>query len=159
MKKFLSILMLLSFTVHIAKAQPADTTIQRIMSNGKIPGAEAVLIKDGYWVYDHSWGEADVSKHTAIKRETIFMMASISKTVIATALMQLWEHGAFKLDDNINNYLPFKVQNPHNPGDTITFRMLTDHTSAIQDNYTVLDGNYVYGDSPISLDTFLRNYF
>jgi len=159
MKKFLFVLLLLQFAVHISKAQPADTTIQRIMTNGHIPGTEAVLIKDGYWVYDHSWGDANIDKHLAIKRETIFMMASISKTIIATALMQLWERGAFKLDDNINNYLPFKVQNPHNPADTVTFRMLTDHTSAIQDNYTVLDGTYVYGDSPISLDTFLRNYF
>jgi len=159
MKNLLLVLVLLFIGSATLSAQPADTTIERIMSNGKIPGAEAVLIKDGHWIYDHGWGYANIARNVTVKRETIFMMASISKTMIATSIMQLWERGLIKLDDDINKYLPFKVQNPHNPGDTITIRMLTDHTSSIQDNYTILNAGYVHGDSHISLDTFLRNYF
>lgn len=159
MKKLFILIALIAACRQAYSQAPSDAYIQGIMNAGKIPGAEAVIIKNGYWLYDRSWGKADILHSKNVDRNTIFMMASISKTFIATALMQLWQRGAFQLDDNINNYLPFHVQSPNHPTDTITFRMLVSHTSAIKDNYAVINGNYVHGDSPITLDTFLRNYF
>ena len=57
---------------------------------------------------------------------TIQNIGSISKTVTATAAMQLWEKGKFELDDDINQYLPFSVRNPLHPGNLISFRSLLD---------------------------------
>jgi len=45
--------------------------------------------------------------------------------------MQLWEQGLFDLDEDVNNYLPFSLRNPHFPDDSITFRMLLSHSSSI----------------------------
>ncbi len=59
------------------------------------------------------------------------VIASISKTITATAVMQLWEQGLFELDDDVNDYLPFNVRNPNHPDVPITFRMLLTHTSSI----------------------------
>jgi CubicO group peptidase (beta-lactamase class C family) len=59
--------------------------------------------------------------------QTIQNIGSISKTITATAVMQLWERGKFKLDDDVNKYLPFQVRNPHFPDDPITFRQLLTH--------------------------------
>lgn len=129
------------------------------MNTRHIAGISAAVIKDGYWLYQNNWGKADIAANKDVKRQTVFMMASVSKTIIATALMQLWEKGAFQLDDDIRSFLPFPVQYPAYPSDLITFRMLATHTSGMKDNYNVLNQLYVLGDSPISLDTFLRNYF
>jgi len=159
MKKIAILTFVTILSLYSEAQKPSDAYIQSIMSAGKIPGAEAVIIKDGHWIYDKGWGLADISNNKTVNRQTLFMIASISKTMIATSLMQLWEKGAFKLDDDINAYLPFKVQNPYHPTDTITFRMLVSHTSSIQDNYTVMNATYVFGDSPIPLDSLLRNYF
>jgi CubicO group peptidase (beta-lactamase class C family) len=140
-------------------AQPSDSYILNLMNNQNMPGTEAVIIKDTNWVWYRNWGKADLPNNIHVQKPTIFMMASVSKTVIVTALMQLWEQQLFHLDDNINNYLPFQVHNPNHLSDAITFRMLLTHTSGIKDNWNVLTPSYVHGDSPISLDTFMLNYF
>ncbi|MGN6567327.1 MAG: serine hydrolase, partial [Flavipsychrobacter sp.] len=75
MKKLLTFVLLFTGLCSTF-AQPSDSVIQAIMSAGHLPGAEAVLIKDSHWVYDHSWGDANIDKHVAVNRETIFMMAS-----------------------------------------------------------------------------------
>ncbi len=142
----------------LAHAQPSATYMQDILNNAYTPGANAVIIKDGHWMYQQNWGKANIAQNQDVSRQTLFMMASISKTVIATALMQLWEKGAFQLDDNINSYLPFQVYHPVHANDSVTFRMLAMHTSGIKDNNAVMGSLYMYGDSPMSLDTLLRNY-
>jgi CubicO group peptidase (beta-lactamase class C family) len=103
--------------------------------------------------------------------DTLFMIASVSKTITATALMQLYEQGKFKLDDDINRYLPFKVRIPEAPNVPITFRQLLNHTSSIGDNVAYINcpGTCSYGsslsafvtkgaDSPISLADLMKGY-
>jgi CubicO group peptidase (beta-lactamase class C family) len=51
--------------------------------------------------------------------------------------------GKLQLDDPINNYLPFKVVNPHFPVDPITIRHLVTHTSAIVDTEVYDRESYV----------------
>ena len=93
-----------------------------------------------------------------MKSNDLFLIASISKTITVTALLQLYDKGLFKLDDLINDYLPFKISNPNQIQD-ITFKMLLTHTSSIADG-NALDSQYYYGkDSPIPLIEFLKDYF
>ncbi|WP_374754390.1 serine hydrolase [Dyadobacter alkalitolerans] len=47
-----------------------------------------------------------------VTAETVFHIASISKTVTAAAIMQINAKGYFNLDDDINRFLPFRVVNP-----------------------------------------------
>lgn len=140
-------------------AQPADSYLLGKMNEGNMPGANFAIIKNGHWVYSKSLGKADLAADKDVSRQTVFMMASVSKTMIATAIMQLWEKDLVDLDIDINHYLPFSVRTPSRPNDSITARMLLTHTSAIKDNWTVIGNLYVYGDSPVSLDSFLKNYF
>jgi CubicO group peptidase (beta-lactamase class C family) len=140
-------------------AQPSDAYLTARLNAGKMPGANMVIIKDGQWVFNKSLGKADIAGNKAVNRHTIFMMASVSKTIVATAVMQQWQKGTLMLDVDINNYLPYSVRNPAHPNDSITLRMLLTHTSSIQDNWPVMGSLYVYGDSPISLDTFMKHYY
>jgi CubicO group peptidase (beta-lactamase class C family) len=106
-----------------------------------------------------------------VTADTLFLIASVSKTIAATALMQLHDQGRFGLDDDINAYLPFRVAIPGSPSSPITFRQLLTHTSSIADNpaYINCPLSCDYGselssfvtkgaDSPIALADLLKGY-
>jgi len=139
-----------------------DSFIRATMVFWHIPGVATWCSKNGQVIWQRCFGYARLHDADSIPvaDTTLFMLASISKTIVATAAMQVWERGEFNLDDDINNYLPFSVRNPNYPDSIITFRMLMTHTSSIRDNWTVLDSLYVWGgDSPIALGYFLQSYF
>jgi CubicO group peptidase (beta-lactamase class C family) len=142
---------------------PEDTTdldlyIEERLEEAHIPGLSAAIVKDGAIVWTGAYGWSRIRFKRPIEAETLFMLASVSKTVTATAVMQVWEDGGFDLDKDIDAYLPFEVTNPHHPEQPITPRMLLTHTSAIRDNWPVLNSLYVRGDSPIALGEFLEDY-
>lgn len=140
-------------------AQPSDAYLTNRLNAGRMPGASMVVVKDGKWIFEKSLGKADISNNKDVTRHTIFMLASVSKTIVATAVMQQWEKGAIDLDIDVNNYLPFVLKHPVHQTDSITMRMLLTHTSAIEDNWNTMGSLYVYGDSPIALDSFMKEYF
>lgn len=133
-----------------------DSTILNLMENYHIPGLSAIVVKDDQFLFKENYGWATLETQP-VSDSTIFVMASSCKTVIVTALMHLWENGAFELEDNINNYLPFNVFNPDYPSEIITFQMLLTHSSSIADNWTFMQ--FYVGDCPVSLGDFLENYF
>lgn len=123
----------------------------------EIPAMAILVFKDDQVLYEKYLGQSNREQSTALATNDLFLMASISKTITATALMQLYDQGLFELDDPINDYLDFEV---NVPGETtaITFRMLLTHTSGIADG-SALDDQYFYGeDSPLALATFLEGY-
>jgi CubicO group peptidase (beta-lactamase class C family) len=87
-------------------------------------------------------------------------IASISKTIVGASIMRAVEQGRLSLDADINQYLPFKVVNPHCPREIITLRNLATHTSGITDRDPIYGQSYHYGgDAPEALGAFLENYF
>jgi CubicO group peptidase (beta-lactamase class C family) len=133
------------------------------MERAEIPGMAIGIISGGELIHVAGYGYADVEQGIPAEDSTIFMIASISKTVTATAMMVLESRGEIDLDDDINEYLPFRIVNPHVPDGTITFRTLLTHTSGIIDNWNVYDPLYTIdsggGDSPVTLDRLMRGYF
>lgn len=122
-----------------------------------VPAMSVLIFKEGEIKYEQYFGKSDVDQDLDLESNHVFMLASVSKTITATALLQLHENGAFQLDDPINNYLPFSVNVP-NETTPITFKMLLTHTSGIADG-SALDGQYFYGqDSPNDLADFLEAY-
>ncbi|MEE9553310.1 MAG: serine hydrolase [candidate division Zixibacteria bacterium] len=135
-----------------------DSFILDQMESYHIPGASACAIKDGEIFWTGKYGLANMEDNITVTDSTTFMLCSVSKTVVGVALMQLYEDGYFGLDDNIELYLPFEIDNPMCPGINITFRMLMTHTSSIRDNWDVLYPLTVPGDSPVPLDYFMEEY-
>lgn len=120
------------------------------------PGMSVAMVRGGRAAFGAGYGYADVEKARRVTADTIFQIASVSKTVTATALMLLWEAGAFKLDDPIAPHLDFTVTDPAFSDVPITFRHLFTHTSGISDVvYDDLD--FSTGDLP-SLRDFLVGY-
>ena len=129
------------------------------MKAQRVPGLAACIVKGGKIVWSKGYGWANIKKRVAMDpNHTIQNIASISKTVTATAVMQLWEKGKFRLDDDVNKYLPFSVRNPSHPDEPISFRMLLTHRSSIKDN-PEFDDILSPGDYSIPLATDIKNYF
>ncbi len=122
-----------------------------------VPGLSAALVARSWPAATAVAGLADTERGAPVTPQTAFTWASVSKTVTATALMQLHERGLFALDDDVGDYLPFRVRIPACPDRPVTFRQLLTHTSAIKDS-KVYDSLYVVGDSPIPLGEFLADY-
>ena len=140
-----------------------DSTIMEAMKASNAPGAVILIICDRQIKYTKGYGLADPLSGRVVTPDTLFTIASISKTVTATALMTLYEQKKFTLDDDINLYLPFQVRNSYFPDAPITFRMLLSHTSTLMDSdifyeYYTLHKTPVLPDSPILLENFLRDY-
>jgi CubicO group peptidase (beta-lactamase class C family) len=110
-----------------------DAFIRAKMAADHIPGVAACIVKGGRVVWSGEYGWADLSRRVPMTLGTVQNIASISKTFTTTALMQQWEEGRFRLDDDINGYLPFPVRSPHHPDRAISFRHLLTHTSPLRD--------------------------
>ena len=63
------------------------------------------MIRDGGLAWFHGHGVADVASKKPITEDTVFRIASITKTFTAIAVMQLWEQGLVDLDAPANDYL------------------------------------------------------
>ena len=111
-----------------------DSRIKQIMRLGHFPSVSACIIKNDSIVWYNGYGKAKLFPKKEPSPNTIYPAGSISKTVTATAVMQLWEQSLFDLDDDINNYLDFNVRNPNYPDSPITFRMLLAHYSGLTEN-------------------------
>lgn len=144
--------------VEISSTEDFRLFISEEMEEQHIPAAAVLVFKADELLYEAYFGYANVEQQIALKADHLFLMASVSKVVTATALLRLYDEGRFDLDDPINDHLPFGVQVP-GYAQAITFRMLLTHTAGIADNWDVLDGQYYYDrDPPVALSDFVENY-
>jgi len=130
-----------------------DSILIEATNRGDIPGAVAVVTRNGKTVYSKSFGYADWESKTNLETDHIFRIASQTKAITATAVMMLWEEGRFRLDDPISEYIP-EFKNPvvlkeldasdstftaYPANKEITIRHLLTHTSGL--GYGVIDGD------------------
>lgn len=121
------------------------------------------VVKDGRLMCTAVAGHADLEHNRKVEPDTTFLVASVTKTVTATALMRLHDAGRFRLDDDINAQLGFAIRSPHCPNKPVTYRQLLTHTSPIKD-YKDLDklpiDQLLPGDStvPVGLDEYAHEH-
>jgi len=108
-----------------------DEAILQEMQARRIPSVAACIIKNDRVVWTGSYGLADKENGLPASSRTNYLLASLSKTVIATAVLQLAERGLVDIDQDIGLYLPFNVRNPKFPRSPVTTRMLLTHSSGL----------------------------
>jgi len=141
---------------------PLDTFIESRLAEQHIAGMAVAIVVDGDVVWAKGYGYADISSKRTVTPSTLFVAASVSKTVVAAGLMHAVETGVLSLDTDINTILPFSVHNPYVKDAVITARHLATHSSGIVDNEKIYESAISYhygGDNPISLGEFLKGYF
>ncbi len=144
----------------VANSPVFDTYLSQEMSSQNVSALSVLIFKEDKVLYEKAMGKSSIEKNTVLQKDDMFLIASISKVVTATALLQLYDKGEFDLDDEINDYLSFEVNSPDFPNTGITFEMLLTHTSGIADSDSDdLDNEYHYGkDSPKALSTLMKEY-
>lgn len=114
-----------------------DVSIINIMEEASIPGLAISVIRNGDPKMVRGYGLANIEKNQPVTIDTPFNIASISKPILGVALLQLAERGLLNIDNNINAYLPFIVDNPNVENEVISIRSLATHTSGLADFYDV----------------------
>ena len=80
-----------------------DSIIIAYKNSQSIPGIATMIVKDNEVIWNKNYGYRNLQNQLPVEDSTIFLMASISKPILATAVMQLWENGMINLENNINN--------------------------------------------------------
>src|SRR6056297_1948543 len=105
--------------------------IKKEMSDRKITGLSVAVVDSSGTLLADGFGYADKDANLPADKNTIFPIASITKTFTGIAVMQLVEQGLIDLDKPIGNYIE-ALSMPNGEEKTITTRMLLTHHSGIQ---------------------------
>ncbi|MHA4842530.1 serine hydrolase domain-containing protein [Flavitalea antarctica] len=104
-----------------------DSLVNSAVENREFNGT-VLVINNGKVLLHKGYGYSDLTKKSVNCPETIYNIASITKTFTAALIMKLQESGKVSVDDSLSNYYP----DFPNAG-KITIRHLLTHTSGIPD--------------------------
>lgn len=131
-----------------------EPKIKEEIQQGHLPGFAIGIVKNGKLIYAKGFGVAKLGGPATITSKSLFHMASVTKTFVATAVMQLAEKRKIDLDAPLVNYLPyFRLDDERYR--TITIRQMLSHMSGIPDtvNYNWDKPQYDAG----ALERFVRS--
>src|SRR5262245_9868186 len=101
----------------------------------QVPGTSVGVLHDGA-IYAGGVGVTSVDNPLPVTAHTLFQTGSTSKTVTATALMQLIEQGALDLDARVRAYLPnFRLQSEADAARITVRDLVTHHTGYVGDYF------------------------
>jgi CubicO group peptidase (beta-lactamase class C family) len=149
---------LLAFTGVVGRAQELDSAqiskiddyVNAAMAEWSIPGLSLAIVRGDEIAYMQGYGQADTSGRS-VTPQTPFWLASLSKSITATAIMQLVEAGQIDLDAPVQTYIPWFREGMNDPT-PITIRHLLNQSAG----FTLFSGREILSDGDES-DTALEN--
>ncbi|MET7769558.1 serine hydrolase domain-containing protein [Nocardia sp. NPDC005366] len=127
-----------------ALARPADQTtllqseLDELVAAADVPGAQLVYTAAGR-VDEFDSGIGDLTSGAPFPDDAQVRVASITKTFVATVVLQLVAEQRVDLDGPLERYLPGVVHGPGGDGALITVRDLLRHTSGIPNYLPLLE--------------------
>jgi CubicO group peptidase (beta-lactamase class C family) len=89
-----------------ARLDRLSEVLARRCEQGHIPGAVAIVVRDGRIGYCESFGLRDPARREPMRSDAIFRIYSMSKPIVSVAAMMLWEAGALLLNDPVAKFIP-----------------------------------------------------
>jgi len=150
-----AILLCLASTASVARAQEPSPSAERVkagattgsltvsiddyisdrMHKRHIPGVSVAIVEDGKVVLAKGYGVANVELSVPATENTVYQLASVTKTFTAAAIMMLVDEGKLRLDDKITA----RLQDLPAAWKEVTVRHLLNHTSGIKSYTAVRD--------------------
>lgn len=93
-----------------------------------IIGAEVLIIRNDTIQLHEAVGWSDKENKIELKKNSLYRIRSMTKPIIATAILMLWEEGKLDLEDPVYKYIP-SFNNPK--ADSITVKQCLTHTSGL----------------------------
>jgi len=126
----------------VERLKRVDALLQRYVDENRLAGAVALVLRDGQPVYERAAGWSDKEAGRKMSMDTIFRIASQTKALTSTAVLQLMEEGRLSLADPVSRFVPafasttVSVAGPNGPTvvaakRAITIRDLLTHTAGI----------------------------
>lgn len=121
--------------------ETVEADLTQIMNTHKAVGLAVAAVYKGETIYSNAFGYRDRENKIAYKEDDLLRIASISKTFVATSIMQLVEQGKLSLDADVSTLMGFNARNPYYSSTIVTVRMLLSHTSSLSDDngYSTFD--------------------
>src|ERR1700722_5292626 len=105
-----------------------ESHISRFMAAKSVPGISVAVVENGAEDWSAGFGSADLENFVPATPHTLYRLASISKSITATAAMLLWQQGKLDLDAPIQKYCPYFAKKDV----PITARELLGHLAGIR---------------------------
>ncbi len=142
MKNFLACIVLFLFVQKSFSQTPAiDYTdalhligswIEAQRDYSDLPSISVAIVKDQETIWSKAYGMANSEGKVAASTNTLYSICSISKLFTSVAIMQLYDAGKLRLDDNIEAILPhYNLKQQYKESAPITIRSLLTHSSGL----------------------------
>lgn len=106
------------------------------------PGIAVLIAKRGQTIYARGFGLADLQTREPITTRTLFNVGSLSKTLVANAILILQERGKLSVDDRLSKY--FSGFKHPELAEKVQLRHLLTHTSGLPDIRRVDENRELY---------------
>jgi CubicO group peptidase (beta-lactamase class C family) len=140
-----------SVSVCPARLEAVYRLIEDAVAAGEVPGAALCLARRGVIVAHRGFGRrAPRADAPPVRRDTVFLVASVTKPVVCTAVMRLVERGLVRLHDPVTRFVPeFAAAGKEG----VLVRHLLTHTSGLPD---MLPDNRALREAHTPLSGFIR---
>ncbi|MFK8038889.1 MAG: serine hydrolase domain-containing protein [Crocinitomicaceae bacterium] len=129
-----------------------DLKLEKFGNYESLPGFAVAIVNSEGVIYKNAYGYSDLENKKLYSQKTVQCVASVSKTMLAYAVMKLEEEGTLSLESPINDFLPYNVYNPLFKDSIIRIKHLVSHTSGIIDTDNNYDSRSLYFTSNTNLD-------
>jgi len=141
---------------HPQQSDDFDEKILMYMQEAHMPSLVAYVIKNNTTMWSNAYGKYRYYQNKTASVDIVYPIGCITKSIIATAIMQLNETWNISLDENVSKYLNFDLKNPNYKTVNITFRMLLAHQSSLANPYHRFVFYFFWLHIPM---THFRDYF
>src|SRR5271155_545111 len=93
-------------TLSKEKQSQISQSVSDFMAATSVPGVSVAVVLNGQPAWSAGFGMADLENFAPATSSTLFRLASVSKPITATAILQLSERGKLDLDAPIQKYCP-----------------------------------------------------
>jgi beta-lactamase class C len=116
-----------------------ENTIRKLQRQTRSPGIAIVVVQDTTLIYMKGFGVRQVGKPDTIDDNTVFRLASVSKTFAPVLTGLLVEDGILSWDDPIVKWVPDFKMKSNQYTDSLTIRHVLSHTTGLPyHTYTTL---------------------
>jgi CubicO group peptidase (beta-lactamase class C family) len=123
------------FALDTARLEAIGPAMEEAIRAKQAAGIVTLILQNGKVVHHGAAGMADIQKGRRMEKDALFWIASMTKSVNATAIMVLVDEGKLDLDAPAAQWLPelgkMKLASGESPKTPITLRMLLSHTAGI----------------------------
>jgi CubicO group peptidase (beta-lactamase class C family) len=122
---------------RLANAFPeADRVFRAFAEASRVPGIAYGILIDGELVHSGAYGVRELDGKTPVDIDTVFRIASMTKSFTALAIVRLRDEGRLSLDDPAERYVPelAGLQYPTADSPKITIRHLLSHAEGFPED-------------------------